>query len=294
MFPHRPGIPPTLTAIAVKSSGPTTLSFAYFLYFSDFSVSELRTRMTYSRIGTSRTTPTGVSGTESAIPGSPLSCADRFNPYAPFIEHSQDVWSAFHAFDGNPSAKKRNRQIHFEPALVKLQSKLDRKVLVREFPVISPKVLTVFSHRPAAVIDPISHIVIDVATCFALPVLEQLTLPSHSQLSVSDPARPCLGLPPTRPNFLPLPLGCHSALPALVRRGRYRGRSAAVPDRVPDDRRRGGPRRRAAVPAGVPEPRGSPEPEPQPVALPGAGCDAPDGERRAAVPAASGERLCGA
>ena len=42
-----------------------------------------------------------------------------------------------------------------------------------------------------------------------------------------------------------------------LRRGRHRDRGAAVPDRVPDDRRGGGRGGRARVPVGVSEPRGA-------------------------------------
>ena len=47
---------------------------------------------------------------------------------------------------------------------------------------------------------------------------------------------------------------------------------------------------RAPVPAGLPEPRGAPEPEPELVASSRAGCDATDREQRAAVSADGGQR----
>ena len=42
--------------------------------------------------------------------------------------------------------------------------------------------------------------------------------------------------------------------------GAHVGRGAAVPDGLPDDHRRGGPERAAALPSRLPEPRGAPEP----------------------------------
>ena len=45
-----------------------------------------------------------------------------------------------------------------------------------------------------------------------------------------------------------------------LRRGAHIDGGAAVPDRLPDDHRRGGPERAAALPSRLPEPRGAPEP----------------------------------
>ena len=64
-----------------------------------------------------------------------------------------------------------------------------------------------------------------------------------------------------------------------LRRGRHRDRGAAVPDRLSHHPGRRRPRRRTLLSAGLAQPRGAPEPEPKPAALPGEGQDAPGGEQ---------------
>ena len=68
-------------------------------------------------------------------------------------------------------------------------------------------------------------------------------------------------------------------------------RGTAVPDRLPDDNRRGRRWRRARLSLGLSQPGGAAEPEPQPAALLGAGFNAADGQQRATLSAAGSQRL---
>ncbi len=68
----------------------------------------------------------------------------------------------------------------------------------------------------------------------------------------ADPARLCGPRPRENPR--------ERRLAVVLRRGRDGAGSAAVPDRLPDDRGCGPARRAAAVPAGVSEPGGAPVP----------------------------------